>query len=124
MQERDQSNTLIRIATVQDIPGMLEIFNYYLENSFAAYLETPIGPEIFQISDDENESDKSKSFPFYVMEENNRVIGIGALKPYLPFRNFQHIGNIFVLYTTRIYKKRPGNKVTGYSMSGREKKEY
>lgn len=94
MQERDKLKALvIRKATPEDTQGMLEIFNYYIENSFAAYLETPVGPEFFHTSRDEGEQDKTQLFPpFYVIEENNRVIGIGALRPYFPFRNFHHTG--------------------------------
>jgi L-amino acid N-acyltransferase YncA len=93
MQERDKLKALvIRKATPEDTQEMLEIFNYYIENSFAAYLETPVGPEFFYTSHDEGEQDKTLLFPFYVIEENNRVIGIGALRPYFPFRNFQHTG--------------------------------
>ncbi|RXA20459.1 N-acetyltransferase family protein [Methanosarcina sp. MSH10X1] len=93
MQERDKLKALmIREATSEDTQGMLEIFNYYIENSFATYLETPVGPEFFQTSYNEGGPDKSQHPPFYVIEENNRVIGIGALRPYFPFRNFQHTG--------------------------------
>ena len=38
----------IREAISEDIRGMLDVFNYYVENSFAAYLETPVGPEFFK----------------------------------------------------------------------------
>jgi L-amino acid N-acyltransferase YncA len=93
MQERDKLKTLvIREATPQDTQEMLEIFNYYIDNSFAAYLETHVGPEFIQASHDKGEPNKSEHSPFYVMEEDNRVIGIGALRPYLPFPNFQHTG--------------------------------
>lgn len=93
MQERDKLKPLvIREATPQDTQEMLEIFNYYVDNSFAAYLEIPVGPEFFQTPHAEGEPNKSEHYPFYVMEEDNRVIGIGALKPYLPFPNFQHTG--------------------------------
>jgi L-amino acid N-acyltransferase YncA len=87
MEERDKLKTfVIREATPQDTQEMLEIFNYYINNSFAAYLEIPVGPEFFQTSHDEGESNKSELSPYYVIEENNRVIGIGALRPY--FRDF------------------------------------
>lgn len=89
MQERDKLKSLIiREATPQDTQEMLEIFNYYIDNSFAAYLEIPVGPEFFKTSHDEGESNKSERYPFYVMEEDNRVIGLVALRPYLPFPNF------------------------------------
>ncbi len=65
MQERDKLKTLvIREATPQDIEGMLEIFNYYIDNSFAAYLETSVGPELFHTSHDEDESNKTEHLPF------------------------------------------------------------
>lgn len=93
MQEKDKLKTLvIREATPQDTQQMLEIFNYYVDNSFAAYLETPVGPEFFQTSYAEDGQNKSEHYPFYVMEEDNRVVGLGALRPYLPFPNFQHTG--------------------------------
>ncbi len=93
MQEKDKLKTfVIREATPQDTQQMLEIFNYYVDNSFAAYLETPVGPEFFQTSYEESGPNKNEHSPFYVMEEDNRVIGIGALRPYLPFPNFQHTG--------------------------------
>ncbi|HWQ49895.1 MAG TPA: GNAT family N-acetyltransferase [Methanosarcina sp.] len=93
MQEKDKLKTfVIREATSQDTEEMLDIFNYYVDNSFAAYLETPVGPEFFQISHEEGGPNKNEHSPFYVMEEDNRVIGIGALRPYLPFPNFQHTG--------------------------------
>lgn len=112
MQERDKLKTLvIREATPQDIEGMLEIFNYYIENSFAAYLETPVGPEFFHTSHDEDESNKTEHSPFYVMEENNRVVGLGALRPYLPFRNFQHIGVVSYFMLPEYTRKGLGTKL-------------
>ena len=46
MQENKNSGKdLIREASTEDIPGMLEVFNYYVENSFASYLENSVGPE-------------------------------------------------------------------------------
>ncbi|MDD3246296.1 MAG: GNAT family N-acetyltransferase [Methanosarcina sp.] len=83
---------LIREATAEDISGMLEVFNYYVENSFAAYIETPIGPEFFQSVQSEKEQDEHKYFPYYVIEEMGKIIGIGTLRPYFPFPNFRHTG--------------------------------
>ncbi|KKG14926.1 phosphinothricin acetyltransferase [Methanosarcina sp. 2.H.T.1A.6] len=83
---------LIREATAEDISGMLEVFNYYVENSFAAYIETPVGPEFFQAVQSQNEQDGNEHFPFYVIEEMGKIIGLGALRPYFPFPNFRHTG--------------------------------
>jgi len=83
---------LIREATAEDISGMLEVFNYYVENSFAAYIETSIGPEFFQSVKSEKEQDEHDHFPYYVIEEMGKIIGIGTLMPYFPFPNFRHTG--------------------------------
>lgn len=83
---------LIREASTEDIPGMLEVFNYYIENSFASYIETSVGPEFFQVIQNEKEQGKDDRFPFYVIEENGKIIGLGALRPYFPFPNFRHTG--------------------------------
>jgi phosphinothricin acetyltransferase len=83
---------LIREASTEDIPGMLEVFNYYIENSFASYIETSVGPEFFQVIQNEKEQEKDDRFPFYVIEENGKIIGLGALRPYFPFPNFRHTG--------------------------------
>jgi L-amino acid N-acyltransferase YncA len=93
MQESKHSEKyLIREATTEDISGMLEVFNYYVENSFAAYIETPVGPEFFQAIQIEKEQDEKEHFPFYVIEEMGKIIGIGTLRPYFPFQNFRHTG--------------------------------
>jgi len=112
MQERDKlQNLVIREATSQDTQEMLEIFNYYIDNSFAAYLEIPVGPEFFQTSHAESEPNKSELYPFYVMEEDNRVIGIGALRPYLPFPNFQHTGVVSYFILPEYTRKGLGIKL-------------
>ncbi|MDM7920553.1 MAG: hypothetical protein QUS12_15540 [Methanosarcina sp.] len=53
---------LIREASTEDIPGMLEVFNYYIENSFASYIETSVGPEFFQVI--QNEKSRKKMIVF------------------------------------------------------------
>ncbi|AAM04214.1 TPA: N-acetyltransferase [Methanosarcina acetivorans] len=89
---KNSEKYLIREATAEDISGMLEVFNYYVENSFAAYLETSVGPEFFQAVQSEKEEDENEYFPFYVIEERGKIIGIGTLRPYFPFPNFRHTG--------------------------------
>lgn len=112
MQERDDSKIfVIREATSEDIQGMLEIFNYYVENSFAAYLETPVGPDFFQITHDESGQNKNEHFPFYVIEGKNKVVGIGTLRPYLPFRNLLHTGVLSYFILPEYTKKGLGTRL-------------
>jgi phosphinothricin acetyltransferase len=93
MQRKDNSTTyLIRESLPEDIQGMLEVFNYYVENSFAAYFETAVGPDFFKRLYEQNGQNKSENFPLYVIEGEGKILGIGALRPYLPFPNFMHTG--------------------------------
>lgn len=123
MQERDKlKNLVIREATSQDTQEMLEIFNYYIENSFAAYLETPVGPEFFQTSPEKSEPNKSEHSPFYVIEENNKVIGLGALRPYFPFRNFKHTGVVSYFMLPEYTRKGMGAKLLDIMCQDAKKK--
>ncbi|WP_410508821.1 GNAT family N-acetyltransferase [Methanosarcina hadiensis] len=120
---RDSGKYLLREASTEDIPGMLEVFNYYVENSFASYLETSVGPEFFQVIQSEKEQDKDESFPFYVIEENSKIIGIGALRPYFPFPNFRHTGVVSYFILPGHTRKGLGSKMLGkLCTEAREKK--
>jgi phosphinothricin acetyltransferase len=90
--DKNSGKYLISEASTEDIPGMLGVFNYYVENSFAAYIENSVGPEFFQVIQSEKNQDKDDHFPFYVIEDDGKIIGIGALRPYLPLPNFRHTG--------------------------------
>ena len=112
MQERDEFKTfVIREATSKDVHEMLEIFNYYVENSFAAYLETPVGPDFFQNLHDKGGQNKNEHFPFYVIEGKNKVLGIGTLRPYFPFHNFLHTGVLSYFILPEYTRKGLGAKL-------------
>lgn len=114
---------LIREASTEDISGMLEVFNYYVENSFASYLETSAGPEFFQVIQSEKDQDKDERYPFYVIEENGKIIGIGALRQYLPFPNFRHTGVVSYFILPGHTRKGLGSKMLGrLCAEAREKK--
>lgn len=124
MQEsRPSEKYLIREASAEDIPGMLEVFNYYIENSFAAYIETSVGPEFFQVIQNEKEQDKNDRFPFYVIEESGKIIGLGALRPYFPFPNFRHTGVVSYFILPGHTRKGLGSRMLEkLEMEAREKR--
>lgn len=120
---KESEKYLIREASTEDIPEMLEVFNYYIENSFASYLETSVGPEFFQVIQSEKDQEKDESFPFYAIEENNRIIGIGALRPYFPFPNFRHTGVVSYFILPGHTRKGLGSKMLEkLCIEAREKK--
>jgi L-amino acid N-acyltransferase YncA len=70
----------------EDKPFILDILNYYIKNSFAAFAEDRIG---------QKECDTliaaSSGYPFYVLEtDKQEIVGFGRLRPYHPSRTFRH----------------------------------
>ena len=63
---------IIRIATEQDLPGILEIFNYNLIHTTAIYDYEPYSME--KITNWFAEK-KEKNFPLFVAELNKMVVG-------------------------------------------------
>ncbi|MFX1420566.1 MAG: GNAT family N-acetyltransferase [Promethearchaeota archaeon] len=77
----------LRIRSVQDsdLNDVVSIFNYYIKNGFAAYLENEVNISFFH-------NIKQISQLFYVLELEATVIGFAFLKNYLPYENFKHTG--------------------------------
>lgn len=68
----------IRDARLSDENAILGIFNQYAENTYAAYTETPEGPEFFR-----RLWAASSDYPFYVAENpESEVIGFALLHAY------------------------------------------
>ncbi|MFX0002085.1 MAG: GNAT family N-acetyltransferase [Candidatus Hodarchaeota archaeon] len=78
---------IIRNANTSDINDILSIFNYYIKNSFAAYLEDEVKTNFF------HDIMQTSQF-FYILELGTRTIGFAFLKNYLPYKNFEHTGQI------------------------------
>lgn len=63
---------------------IITIYNYYIENSFAAYLETRVPFDFF-----EHFLKMCEGYPSIVAEdENGSIVGFGLLRPYHAFPAF------------------------------------
>ena len=76
---------IIREALDSDRDGIIAIFNYYAQTSYAAYPEMPVNERFFTFLHE-------GTLAFFVMEHHARVIGFGLLKPVLPFPAFMTTG--------------------------------
>ena len=73
-----RSNYSIRTVTDDDKDAVLSIFNYYIENSFAAYRENKVDSDFFQ-----QFKKMASGYPFYVVEiPGDRIIGFAFLHGY------------------------------------------
>ena len=83
-----------------DLEIILQIFNYYVKNGFAAYPEEDVSIEFFN-------KIKQSAILFYILEIKNNIRGFAFLRNYLPYHNFQHtaILSYFILpdYTDKGY---------------------
>jgi L-amino acid N-acyltransferase YncA len=75
----------IRKAKVDDEAAVLDIFNYYVENSYAAYSDKPEGSRFF-----DRLWHIAIGYPFYVAEAaDGKVVGFALLHAYYGISVFQ-----------------------------------
>jgi L-amino acid N-acyltransferase YncA len=74
----------------EDGNQVIDIFNYYVENSFAAYPENKVPYEFFQFF-----LNLTQGYPFLVAKDiSDRVAGFGSLRPYSPMPTFSQTAEI------------------------------
>lgn len=62
---------MIRSVTIKDAEAITNIYNYYVENHIATFVEEPVSVAYFK-----SKIEKIiKDFPWFVFEENNQIIG-------------------------------------------------
>ncbi len=70
--------------------SIIDIFNYYIENNFAAYPENQVPYDLF-----DHFIQATAGFPTVaVKDKNGTVIGFGTLRPYNPISTFFHTAEI------------------------------
>lgn len=71
--------------------AVMDIFNYYIEQSVAAYLEKPLPVEFFPTM-----LEKTAGYPAYAIQEKAtaKTVGFCYLKPYHPFPTFKETAEI------------------------------
>ena len=71
-------------VSVEDGDQIIDIFNYYVENSFAAYPESKVPDEFFG-----SFLNLTQGYPFLVAKDmGGKVVGFGSLRPYSLFQPF------------------------------------
>ncbi|MEZ5358912.1 MAG: N-acetyltransferase family protein [Candidatus Zixiibacteriota bacterium] len=73
-----------------DREPMVKVFNYFAENSFAAYFSRPVGPEFF-----ERFYRMCVGYPFLAIEtEDKQFVGFGCLHPFHAADSFRHTAEV------------------------------
>jgi L-amino acid N-acyltransferase YncA len=69
---------------------VIDIFNHYIANSFAAYMERPVGYGFF-----DNFLEMARGYPSIVIKEDAEgVVGFGFLQPFHRARTFRQTAQI------------------------------
>ncbi len=80
---------MIRPAETADGKDILSIFNYYVENTMAAYPEQKMPPAFFDML-----AQMARGYPFYVAEDSGRVVGYALLRPHSPMSVFRRTAEL------------------------------
>ncbi|OPY54881.1 MAG: N-acetylglutamate synthase [Methanosaeta sp. PtaU1.Bin060] len=77
-------------VSAEDGDQVIDLFNYYVAKSFAAYPESKVPSEFFQ-----SLLSLTRGYPFLVArDQNGRVVGFGCLRPYSPISTFSQAAEI------------------------------
>jgi L-amino acid N-acyltransferase YncA len=75
----------IRTVEQADFPDVSAIFNYYIAESFAAYIEQAVADDFFR-----ERRSAHPDYPFLVAEIAGNVIGFAFLAPFHPAPTMKH----------------------------------
>lgn len=100
---------MIRVFREEDTQQLLEIYNYYVQNSVATFDDKPLSYNVF--------FDKLKTinleYPFFVFEENNTLLGFAYASKFRPKPAYQNTveSTVYIKHTahgknigTRLYQ--------------------
>ncbi|OPY29254.1 MAG: Acetyltransferase (GNAT) family protein [Methanocella sp. PtaU1.Bin125] len=98
----------IRPVTPEDRAGIIDIFNYYIEHTFAAYPEQKVPGEFFGML-----MQLAKGYPFYVAESGKAVVGYGLLRPHSPISSFRRTAELTCFIAPDFTGKGIGQAILG-----------
>jgi phosphinothricin acetyltransferase len=103
----NKMNYNFRKVEENDGQPVIDIFNYYIENSFAAYLDQRLGYEVFP-----SLVGLAKGYPFYVIEHSeDGIIGFGFLGRYHQSQTFNRVAELTYFIMPAHIKKGLGSKL-------------
>lgn len=94
-------------VSVEDGNQIIDIFNHYVENSFAAYPERKVPYEFFELF-----LNMAQGYPFLVAKDGEgTVLGFGLLRPHSPMPAFSRTAEITYFLAPEHTGKGVGGKI-------------
>jgi L-amino acid N-acyltransferase YncA len=81
--------TTITSVSEEDQDQVMDIFNHYIEHSFAAFPDTPLPREAFALF-----LNMTKGYPFLAARDDTHLLGFAMLRPYNPIPTFAHTAEV------------------------------
>ncbi len=81
--------TIFKPMSYDHCEGIMNIYNWYIENSLAAYPDKIKSNEYFSYF-----MDATKGFPAYTIFDDEDIVGFCFLRPYLPHSTFRETAEI------------------------------
>lgn len=88
--------------------AVIEIFNYYIQNSHAAYPEKPVGRDFF-----DRFMEMSEGYPRMVVKAGSEVAGFAFLRAYHPATTFKRTAEITYFIVPQHTREGLGTAVLG-----------
>ncbi|HHV02645.1 MAG: N-acetyltransferase family protein [Bacteroidales bacterium] len=82
-------NVTFETMSFEHKEAVMDIYNYYVNNSLAAYPDDVLPYEYY-----EKFLDMTKCYPAYVIKENDKIVGFCLLHAYNPFPTFKECAEI------------------------------
>ncbi|MFV8417550.1 GNAT family N-acetyltransferase, partial [Methanosarcina mazei] len=102
----------------EDREAVIDTFNYYIENSFAAYPETRVPYEFFEFF-----LQVTSGYPNAVVrDENKNFVGFCMLRPYSPMSAFSGTAEISYFIRPEFTGKGTGSLMLEHLLSGAREK--
>jgi L-amino acid N-acyltransferase YncA len=80
----------LRPISAKDRQGVMDIFNYYVENSFAAYPQDKLSYQAFDMF-----LEVSGNYPTVsIIDKEDSIAGFGMMRSHNPFSSFSHTAEI------------------------------
>lgn len=96
--------------TLDDGEQIIDIFNYYVENAFAAYIDQKVPYEFFEMM-----LHMCKGHPTVTAkDEEGTVVGFGTLRPYNPIPSFRQTAEITYFVKPHYTGKGIGTSILEY----------
>jgi L-amino acid N-acyltransferase YncA len=100
----------LRPITASDGNAVIDIFNYYIENSYAAYPEHPVPYGFFSMF-----LEICRNYPSVIAnDQNGTIAGFGMLRPHNPMPAFAHTAEITYFVRSDLTGNGLGSRMLAY----------